>query len=140
MRIAAILGIEKGITSITGSGGKTTLMYVLAEELMTESSVILCTSTHIIIPKQYELVTGGEEELAEALLKHRAVCVGTAAQNGATSFDFNFDFDLPFDFIFVKVLFDEEESILENVGIFSSSGNTSFLSFSYFSFFIFFSN
>ena len=53
-------------------------------------------------------------------------------------FDFNFDFDLPFDFIFVKVLFDEEESILENVGIFSSSGNTSFLSFSYFSFFIFF--
>lgn len=82
MRIAAILGIEKGITSIIGSGGKTTLMYVLAEELMTESSVILCTSTHIIIPKQYELVTGGEEELAEALLKHRAVCVGTAAQNG----------------------------------------------------------
>ena len=82
MGIAAILGIEKGITSITGSGGKTTLMYVLAEELMTESSVILCTSTHIIIPKQYELVTGGEEELAEALLKQRAVCVGTAAQNG----------------------------------------------------------
>ncbi len=82
MKVSSIFGIEKGITSITGSGGKTTLMYTLAEELEREKSVILCTSTHIIIPKQYELVTGGEEELAEALLKHRAVCVGTAAENG----------------------------------------------------------
>ena len=31
--ISDILDIKKGITSIIGSGGKTTLMYVLAEEL-----------------------------------------------------------------------------------------------------------
>jgi hypothetical protein len=49
--------------------------------------------------------------------------------------DFNFVFG--FIFKFVVELFDDEEFILENVGIFSSS--TSFFNFSNFSFFIFFS-
>ena len=82
MQIHSILNIEKGITSITGSGGKTTLMYTLARELVTRGTVIICTSTHIIIPDRYELVTGGEKELKEALDKYGAACVGTLAENG----------------------------------------------------------
>ena len=82
MQFSSILGIERGITSIIGSGGKTTLLYTLAEELAARGTVILCTSTHIHIPEQYELVTGGERELREALLRHGTVCAGTIAENG----------------------------------------------------------
>ena len=39
------LGIQKGITAVIGSGGKTTLLSVLAQEL--PGTVLLCTSTHI---------------------------------------------------------------------------------------------
>ena len=33
MNISALLEVEKGVTALIGGGGKTTLMYTLAEEL-----------------------------------------------------------------------------------------------------------
>ena len=53
MEIAPLLNIVRGVTAIIGSGGKTTLLYTLAEELKEKGSVIICTTTHIRIPERY---------------------------------------------------------------------------------------
>ncbi len=50
-------GIEKNsVTGITGSGGKTSMMFLLAEELSKKGRVLVTTSTKIYEPfkKQYE--------------------------------------------------------------------------------------
>ena len=44
MKLAPLLEIEKGVTAIIGSGGKTTLLRTLSGEL--PGRVLLCTSTH----------------------------------------------------------------------------------------------
>ena len=45
--------------------------------------MILCTSTRIMRPPQYEVLEAAEEtELSAALAAYGAVCVGTAAENG----------------------------------------------------------
>lgn len=82
MQLAPLLRIGRGVTAIIGGGGKTTLLYTLIEELRKKGSVLLCTSTHIRIPEQYPLVTGGVEELHRVLSAHRAVCAGTYAKSG----------------------------------------------------------
>ncbi|MCR4656585.1 MAG: putative selenium-dependent hydroxylase accessory protein YqeC [Lachnospiraceae bacterium] len=82
MKISSLLEIGRGVTALIGGGGKTTLIYTLAEELTAKGSVIICTSTHIRVPGQYMLVTGGGRELRDALKKERCVCAGTPAENG----------------------------------------------------------
>ncbi len=82
MNIASLLNIGRGVTALIGGGGKTTLLYTLTEELRKKGSVILCTSTHIRVPEQYPLVTGGADALRAALAEHGAVCAGTGAENG----------------------------------------------------------
>ncbi len=82
MQIASLLNIGRGVTALIGGGGKTTLLYTLTEELRKRGTVILCTSTHIRVPEQYVLATGGAEQLRAVLEKNGAVCVGTPAENG----------------------------------------------------------
>ena len=82
MKISPLLHIGRGVTALIGSGGKTTLLYTLTEELRKSGSVVLCTSTHIRVPEQYPLVTGGADELRAALARHGAVCAGTPAEDG----------------------------------------------------------
>ena len=82
MQIAPLLRVGRGVTALIGGGGKTTLLYTLSEELRGKGRVILCTSTHIRVPEQYPLVTGGADALREALDKHGAVCAGTPAGGG----------------------------------------------------------
>lgn len=83
MQIAPLLHIGRGVTALIGGGGKTTLLYTLPEELRRKGSVILCTSTRIMRPPQYEVLEAAEEtELSAALAAYGAVCVGTAAENG----------------------------------------------------------
>ena len=64
-----------------GSGGKTTLLRILAEEL--SGTVILTTSTHIFpfagIPL---LVTDDIDQVRRALALHRVICMGTPAAEG----------------------------------------------------------
>ena len=71
----------KGVTAVIGSGGKTTLLRILAEEL--SGTVILTTSTHILpfagIPM---LVTDDIEQVRRALALHRVICMGTPAAEG----------------------------------------------------------
>lgn len=70
-----LLGVEKGVTAVIGSGGKTTLIARLCREL--PGTVIVCTSTHIFPPPELPLVTGAMEALPAAKL-----CAGTWAENG----------------------------------------------------------
>ena len=81
MQLCEQLHIIKGVTAVIGSGGKTTLLRVLAEEL--SGTVILTTSTHILpfagIPL---LVTDDIEQVRRALASHRVICMGTPAAEG----------------------------------------------------------
>ena len=81
MKICEQLHIIKGITAVIGSGGKTTLLRILAEEL--SGTVILTTSTHILpfagIPL---LVTDDIDQVRRALALHRVICMGTPAAEG----------------------------------------------------------
>ena len=77
MQIAPLLNIGRGVTALIGGGGKTTLLYTLTEELRKKGTVLLCTSTHIMRPTQYEVLErAGEAEISAALSAHGAVCVG----------------------------------------------------------------
>lgn len=71
------------VVSIIGGGGKTTLLYTLTEELRKKGTVLLCTSTHIMRPTQYEVLErAGEAEISAALSAHGAVCVGEPSAEG----------------------------------------------------------
>lgn len=72
---AEALEIDKGVTAIIGSGGKTSLMYRLAAELSERGSVLVMTTTHIYPPTHIPVApyaTGTE----------RLLCVGTPCGNG----------------------------------------------------------
>lgn len=66
MKLTDVLNIERNsIVSIAGAGGKTTLMFQLAEELKDKGRVLITTTTKIYMPKedQYDyLVIGAEQE------------------------------------------------------------------------------
>ena len=93
MDISPLLGVEKGVTALIGGGGKTTLMYTLAEELRLRGSVIVTTSTHIRRPPQYPLLlTADPAAVSAALAEHGVVCVAAEGPEGkltapALSFD-----------------------------------------------------
>lgn len=80
--LSRALGILPGLTALIGSGGKTSLMLRLAAELAKKGSVIVATSTHIYPPEGLPLVTGGADQLADALNHHPVVCAGSFAGNG----------------------------------------------------------
>lgn len=83
MQIAPLLNIGRGVTALIGGGGKTTLLYTLTEELRKKGAVLLCTSTRIMRPTQYEVLErAGEAEISAALSAHGAVCVGEPSAEG----------------------------------------------------------
>lgn len=73
------LGIPAGVTSVVGSGGKTTLLGVLAEDVARRGGhVVLATTTHFMPFDGIPLVTGADEgEVAAALSEGGIACVGT---------------------------------------------------------------
>ena len=84
-----VLGVTKGLTAVIGSGGKTSLLYELAEELRPCGTVLLATTTHIMRPLQYPFVQT-PEELAAALAAGGVACVGSLTPEGkltAPAFD-----------------------------------------------------
>lgn len=83
MELSTLLSIRPGVTALIGSGGKTTAMYLLAEELRRRGTVVCCTTTHIRRPSHLPvLTTAPEEAVAEALSRCRCLCLGTPAENG----------------------------------------------------------
>ena len=74
------LGVEPGITVVIGSGGKTSLLGRLAEEV--PGTVILCTTTHIRPFPAYPLLTEPTPEIVrQALANSRVLCLGTPCEN-----------------------------------------------------------
>ena len=83
MRIAPFLNVGRGITALIGAGGKTTLLYTLAEELRAGGNVLIATSTHIRRPERYETVTEPDAAAIRAALSRcGVVCAGTPAEDG----------------------------------------------------------
>ena len=81
MKLAPLLKIEKGVTAIIGSGGKTTLLRTLSGEL--PGRVLLCTSTHFQGYADLPTVTDPTESaLREALWKHPIVCTAGRSPTG----------------------------------------------------------
>lgn len=81
MEISRILQIQKGITAIIGSGGKTTLMLTLAEELSRQGRVIVTTSTKIYPPENCPVVFD-RQEAEEAFRQGAVVCLASPAERG----------------------------------------------------------
>ena len=69
------LEIQKGVTAVIGSGGKTSLIARLCREL--PGTVIVCTSTHMFPAEGLPLVT----EALNAMPAPK-ICVGTWAEEG----------------------------------------------------------
>ncbi len=98
LHFSQALGVQPGITSVIGSGGKTTLLRTLATELSDHAPVLLTTTTHFLPFPEYPLIDtalfegdnafGAKDEAAllsrvlresEALLSrgHRIVVLGS---------------------------------------------------------------
>lgn len=56
LHFSAALDVRPGITSIIGSGGKTTLLRTLAAELSDHAPVLLTTTTHFLPFPEYPLI------------------------------------------------------------------------------------
>lgn len=68
MRICEALGLkEREVVTFIGGGGKTSLMFRLAEEISLQYNVIISTTTKIFLlqPDKFPLVLLGEEDAAE---------------------------------------------------------------------------
>ena len=84
-----LLGVTRGVTAVIGSGGKTSLLYRLAEELRACGTVLLATTTHIIRPPQYPFAETATQ-LRAALAAEGAACAGSYTPEGkltAPAFD-----------------------------------------------------
>lgn len=84
-----LLGVTRGVTAVIGSGGKTSLLYRLAEELRTCGTVLLATTTHIMRPPQYPFAETAMQ-LRAALAAEGAACAGSYTPEGkltAPAFD-----------------------------------------------------
>lgn len=77
-----LLEIPPGITALIGSGGKSTLLSLLARELSAAGERVLCaTTTHMFPPEGMSLASS--PAAAEALLsKGGPVCIGARAETG----------------------------------------------------------
>lgn len=88
MSLANELKIEKGITAIIGSGGKTTMLHKLAEELSQQGSVILTTSTHMRPSEVYPCLYSPTVEEIQAFFAEKnnsefpVLCVGSLTDEG----------------------------------------------------------
>lgn len=79
MGLAGLLRVERGVTSVIGSGGKTSLIAALAREL--PGTVVLTTTTHILPFAGVPLVTSADAgDVVAALTGSRVVCVGSQAE------------------------------------------------------------
>ena len=79
MGITELLGAGRGVTSVIGSGGKTSLLAALARELT--GTVVLTTTTHILPFAGVPLVTSANaDDVRAALAGSRVICVGSQAE------------------------------------------------------------
>ena len=81
MVLYPVLNIQKGVTAVIGSGGKSTLLHTLAGEL--SGRVLLCTSTHFLAYDDLPLLTDPTaDDLRRAFAEHRVVCAARRSPEG----------------------------------------------------------
>ena len=79
MLFQEVLGITPGITAIIGSGGKTSLLHLLADEL--PGRIILCTTTHMFPSDTYKTMWNPTKEQVQQDWA-RVLCIGAPADHG----------------------------------------------------------
>ena len=81
MTLARLLDIRPGVTAVIGSGGKTTLLRMLGEELAEAGGrVLLCTTTKILpFPG---LPCACDRAELDGLAASRLLCAGMPLENG----------------------------------------------------------
>ena len=77
-----LLDIRPGVTSVIGSGGKTSLLAYLARDLSRHGTVILCTTTRVFVPTDFPVFDPAATDLPELLAEHRAIFLGAPAEAG----------------------------------------------------------
>lgn len=82
MELYRLLDIQPGITALIGSGGKSTLLSLLARELAAAGEQVLCATTTHIFPPEGMPLTHSVEEARDALAAGGPVCVGVWAAEG----------------------------------------------------------
>ena len=68
MKLNKLFNLNKGdLISIVGAGGKTSLMFTIAEELREDHKLLVTTTTKIFVPykKQYDFMAIGSEKFQE---------------------------------------------------------------------------
>ena len=81
MELWELLGIRPGLTAVIGSGGKTSLLRVLAQELSHRGTVLLATTTHIMRPDWCPFAATAAE-LCEGFAHSPIVCAGSYNPEG----------------------------------------------------------
>ena len=81
MELWRLLGVTPGLTAVIGSGGKTTLLRVLARELSSRGTVLLATTTHILRPDWCPFAAA-EDELRQGFRDSPIVCAGAYTPEG----------------------------------------------------------
>ncbi len=81
MELWQLLGVMPGLTAVIGSGGKTTLLRVLARQLSARGTVLLATTTHILRPDWCPFAAT-ETELRQGFQRSPIVCAGSYTPEG----------------------------------------------------------
>ena len=81
MELWELLGIRPGLTAVIGSGGKTSLLRVLAQELSHRGTVLVSTTTHIMRPNWCPFAATAAE-LCEGFAHSPIVCAGSYTPEG----------------------------------------------------------
>ena len=81
MELWELLGIRPGLTAVIGSGGKTSLLRVLAQELSHRGTVLVSTTTRIIRPNWCPFAATAAE-LCEGFAHSPIVCAGSYNPEG----------------------------------------------------------
>ena len=80
-QLRELLGVGRGVTAVMGSGGKTSLLYQLAEELRPCGTVLLATTTHIMRPDWCPFAATAAE-LRAGFTHSPVVCAGSYTPEG----------------------------------------------------------
>lgn len=99
-KLCDLLQVKPGITALIGGGGKTSLLYHLAEELRERGTVLVCTTTKIWPPEHLPIVNE-EDKAIEGLLRFGVVCAGTPTAQGKLA-EPNFHWEGCADYILIE--------------------------------------
>lgn len=80
-KLCELLEVKPGITVLIGGGGKTSLLYHLAEELRGRGTVLVCTTTKIW-PPEHLPIFNELHKVTEGLTQYGVVCAGAPTVKG----------------------------------------------------------